>query len=439
MEHKSVRQAFPLTLPSRPALRIYSKKVLFDGSLWKTPKPLEKARAERFWTGGVSSPAMAMIALHENDTHAQLRDQVRRFAQKEIAPNAHAWEEAEEFPRALCGKMASVGLLGIGYPEAVGGAGGDLSHVLAVAEELVLAGKSVGTVVGIGSHGIALPPIVRSGSQQQIDRFVRPTLRGETIAALAITEPSGGSDVASLKTRARREGDHYVVDGQKTFITSGVRADFVTTAVRTGGEGHGGVSLLVIERGTPGFSVGRKLKKMGWWASDTAELHFEGCRVPVENRIGEENSGFLSIMLNFATERLMLAGNCVAIAELAYRESVTYARERHAFGKSLSGFQVIRHKLADMASRIAGARALTHEAIARHLRGENVPSLWAMTKNVATDMVMEVCDQAVQIHGGYGYMREYVVERLFRDARLYAIGGGTREIMNEIICKVEGY
>ena len=381
----------------------------------------------------------SLAPLHENETHKQLRDQARRFASKEIAPHAHEWEEAESFPRELYGKMAAAGLLGLGYPEEVGGLGGELSHSLAVAEELVLTGKSVGTVVGLGSHGIALPPIVRAGTKEQIDRFVRPTLRGEKIAALAITEPGGGSDVAHLRTTARRDGDHFIVDGAKTFITSGVRADLVTCAVRTGGEGHAGVSLLVVERGTPGFSVGKKLKKMGWWASDTAELVFEGCRVPVTNLIGDENAGFLAIMLNFATERLFLAGNCVAIAELAYRESMHYAKERHAFGKSLSGFQVIRHKLADMASRIAAARALTSEAVQRHQAGDPIPGLAAMAKNVATDMVTDVCDQAVQIHGGYGYMREYVVERLFRDARLYAIGGGTREIMNEIISKVEGY
>jgi len=187
--------------------------------------------------------------------------------------------------------------------------------------------------------------------------------------------------------------------------------------------------------------VSRKLKKMGWWASDTAELHFEGCRVPVENLIGEENAGFLAIMQNFAVERVHLAAQCVAIATLAYRESVAYARERQAFGKSLTGFQVVRHKLADMASRIAAARALTGEVVVRAVRGEDmaVAGLAAMAKNTATDMCSRVCDEAVQIHGGYGYMREYLVERLYRDARLYPIGGGTREIMNEVICKVEGY
>jgi acyl-CoA dehydrogenase len=264
-------------------------------------------------------------------------------------------------------------------------------------------------------------------------------LRGEKIAALAITEPGGGSDVASLGTRAERDGDYYVVNGSKTFITSGCRADLVTTAVRTGGPGHGGISLLVIERETPGYAVSKKLAKTGWWASDTAELSFSDCRVPVANRIGEENAGFVPIMTNFVAERLFLAGNCVAIAELAYRESVAYAKERRAFGKTLSGFQVTRHKLADMASRIAAARSLTYEVLVRHQKGEQVAGLAAMAKNTASDAVGAVCDQAVQIHGGYGYMREYVVERLFRDARLYPIGGGTREIMNEIISKVEGY
>ncbi len=377
--------------------------------------------------------------LFETDEHRALREQARRFAAAEIAPNAHTWEEANEFPRELYRLAGKAGFLGVGYPEEVGGDGGDLSHALCAAEEIVLAGKSVGTCVGLGSHGIALPPIVRFGNDDQKERFVRPTLAGEKIAALAITEPGGGSDVAAVQTKAVREGDHYVVSGAKTFITSGCRADFITTAVRTGGEGHGGLSMLVIESDTPGLSVSGKLDKTGWWASDTAELAFQDCRVPAGNLIGQENTGFLMIMTNFVTERLSIAGQCVAIAELAYRESVAYARQRQAFGKNLSGFQVIRHKLADMATQIAAARALTGECITRYLKGEETPSLAAMAKNAATDMCSAVCDQAVQIHGGYGYMREYVVERLYRDARLYPIGGGTREIMNEIISKVEGY
>jgi len=377
--------------------------------------------------------------LHESTDHAQLREQVRRLAEKDIKPFAHAWEEANEFPRELYKKAGEAGILGVGYPEAYGGSGGDLSHMIAAAEETIIAGTSLGTAAGLGSHAIALPPILNFGTEEQKRRFLPPVLAGDKIAALAITEPGGGSDVASLTTRAVRDGDHYVVTGAKTFITSGCRADFVTTAVRTGGPGHGGISLLVIERGTPGFSVGKKLEKMGWWASDTAELVFEGCRVPVGNLIGEENAGFVPIMTNFAVERLMLAGNCVAIAALAYDESVRYARERRAFGKTLMGFQVLRHKLADMVTRIVAARALMNEAVARYLRGELVTGLAAMAKNTATDACCFVCDQAVQIHGGYGYMRETLVERLFRDARLLPIGGGTREIMNEIICKTEGY
>jgi acyl-CoA dehydrogenase len=380
-----------------------------------------------------------LTPLHETAEHAALRAEARRFARTNIAPHAHAWEEAREFPRELYTTMAEAGLLGIGYPEEYGGGGGDLSHSLAAAEEIIVEGRSVGTAAGLGSHGIALPPILACGNEEQKKRFIPPVLRGEKIAALAITEPGGGSDVASLTTRAERRGDHYVVNGTKTFITSGCRADLVTTAVRTGGPGHGGVSMIVIERGTPGFSVSKKLEKMGWWPSDTAELSFADCRVPAANLIGEENAGFVPIMMNFARERLLLAGSCVAIATLAYRESVAYARERKAFGKSLSGFQVTRHKLADMATRIAAARALMNEALVRCLRGESVASLAAMAKNTATDMCCHVTDEAVQIHGGYGYMREYAVERLYRDARLYPIGGGTREIMNEIISKVEGY
>lgn len=377
--------------------------------------------------------------LFETDEHRELRDQIRRFAVSEIAPHALEWEEAREFPLSLYRRAAEVGLSGIGYPEELGGSGGDISHAIVASEEMVLAGKSVGTVVGLGSHGIAIPPIVRFGTEEQKNRFVRPVLEGRLVAALGITEPGAGSDVASLATRAERDGDCFVVNGSKTFITSGCRADFVTTAVRTGGEKHGGISLLVIEKGTPGFSVARKLEKTGWWPSDTAELAFEDCRVPVGNLIGEVNQGFIYVMMNFVTERLSLASQCVAIAELAYRESVEYARQRQAFDKKLTGFQVIRHKLADMATRIAAARALTGECVSRYLEGEDTPSLAAMAKNTATDMCSWVCDQAVQIHGGFGYMREYTVERLYRDARLYPIGGGTREIMNEIISKVEGY
>lgn len=380
-----------------------------------------------------------MPYLFETEEHARLRETVRRFSQKHIAPHARAWEEAGEFPLALYAEAARAGLLGISYPVELGGSGGDVTHALAAAEEMVLYGHSVGTCVGLNSHAIALPPIVALGTAEQKERFVRPVIDGEKVSALAITEPGGGSDVARLRTTAVKDGDHYVVNGAKTFITSGCRADFVTTAVRTGDEGHGGITLLVVERTTPGFTVSGKLAKTGWWASDTAELSFDDCRVPVDNLVGEAGQGFFAIMTNFVSERLLLAGQCVAIAELAYRESVRYARERMAFGKTLMGHQVIRHKLAEMATRIAAARALVGECATRAVRSETTAGLAAMTKNTATDMCSFVVDQAVQIHGGNGYMREFLVERLYRDARLYPIGGGTREIMNEIISKTEGY
>jgi len=381
-----------------------------------------------------------MAYLFETEEHAAIRATVRRFAQSHIAAHGADWEEAEEFPVELYKTAATAGIQGIGYPESMGGQGGDLGHVLVAQDEMIVSGRSVGTTVGLGTHGIALPPIVRFGTPEQHQRFVLPCLRDGTISALGITEPGGGSDVAGLRTKAERDGDHYVINGAKTFITSGTRAHFVTTAVRTGGEGHGGVSLVVIERDTPGFSVSKKLRKTGWWASDTAELHFDNCRVPVANRIGPENGAFPMIMMNFAAERLALAGQCVAIAELAYRESVAYARDRAAFGKPIMGFQVTRHKLADMSTRIAAARAITNETLVRALRNDPlVAGLAAKAKNVATDMCSYVCDAAVQIHGGYGYMRETLVERLYRDARLYPIGGGTREIMNEVIAKTEGY
>lgn len=375
----------------------------------------------------------------EREEHAAIRQQLNHFARAQIAPHALAWEEAGEFPRALYKTAAEVGFLGTGYDESVGGSGGDFSHLIVASEALLLGGTSVGTCVGLGSHTIAVPPILRFGTQEQIDTFARPVISGDKIAALAITEPGGGSDVASLVTSAKRDGDHYVVNGQKTFITSGCRADFCVTAVRTGGKGHGGISLLIIESDTPGFGVSRKLDKMGWWASDTAEIFFDECRVPAANLLGHENAGFIPIMTNFVSERLLIAGQCVAIAELAYQESCRYAKERRAFGKTLMGFQVTRHKLADMMTKLATARAMTSVCVEAHLKGECTPASAAMAKNAATDMCIAVCDAAVQIHGGYGYMREYIVERLYRDARLYPIGGGTREIMNELIAKAEGY
>ncbi len=378
-----------------------------------------------------------MTYLFEEGDHAVLREQVGRFARLEIQPHASAWEESESFPRELYRLAGTAGILGIGYPEAYGGTGGNLSHAVVAAEALLLEGTTVGTCVGLGSHSIVLPLILRFGTEDQKLRFVPRVLSGDAICSLAVTEPGGGSDVAALRTAARSEGEDLVVSGSKTFITSGTRADFVLTAVRTGVTGHGGISLVVIEAGTPGFTVSKELKKMGWRASDTAELFFDECRVPKENVLGEVDAGFLGLMSNFATERILLAAQCVAIGELALREAKAYANDRTAFGKALAGFQVTRHKLADMATRIAAARAITGETVIRYLRGEDVTTLAAKAKNASTDMCEWVASDAVQIFGGAGYLRGVVVERLFRDARLYAIGGGTREIMNEIISKFD--
>ncbi|CRR46846.1 Acyl-CoA dehydrogenase [Pseudomonas aeruginosa] len=263
-------------------------------------------------------------------------------------------------------------------------------------------------------------------------------LRGEKIMALAVTEPSGGSDVANLKTRAVRDGDHYRVSGSKTFITSGVRADYYTVAVRTGGEGFAGISLLLVEKGTAGFSVGRKLKKMGWWASDTAELFFDDCRVPAENLIGVENAGFACIMANFQSERLALAVMANMTAQLALEESLRWAREREAFGKPIGKFQLLRHRLAEMATQLEVSREFTYRQAAKMAAGKSVIKEISMAKNFATDVADRLTYDAVQVLGGMGYMRESLVERLYRDNRILSIGGGSREIMNEIIGKQMG-
>jgi acyl-CoA dehydrogenase len=369
-----------------------------------------------------------------DETHEAMRESARRFIEAEVTPFLDEWEEQEAFPVELYRKAAEAGFMGLGYPEALGGMECDTFHRIAVAEEFIRTG-SLGLCAGLFSHNIALPPIMALGTQAQQQRFVAPVLAGEKIAALAITEPNAGSDVANLQTFAVRDGGHYVVNGAKTFITSGCRADFVTTAVRTGPEGHGGISLLVIEKGTPGFSVANKIKKMGWAASDTAELVFQDCRVPVENLIGEENQGFGGIMVNFQQERLNMAVMGYAAAELAYELSRDYCRQREAFKRPLSGFQVTRHKLVDMATLVTAAKEFTYRTAAAIDAGEYPVAMVSMAKNFACDVADKVCYEAVQLHGGYGYAREYVVERLYRDTRLLSIGGGTREIMKEIISK----
>ncbi len=366
--------------------------------------------------------------------HDLVRRSVREFVNGEIMPHVDQWEEQGAFPRELYQKAAQIGFLGIGYPEELGGTPGDIFFRIAAWEEIMRCGSG-GIAAGLGSLNIALPPILSRGTDEQKQRFVKPVLAGERVAALAITEPGGGSDVAALQTTAVRDGDHYVVNGSKTFITSGCRADQITCAVRTGGPGAHGISLLVIEAQTPGYAVSEKLKKTGWWASDTAEIFFDNCRVPVENLIGEENQGFYGIMENFQAERLQLAVMANTTAQLALEESIRYAKQRKAFGKVLAGFQVTRHKIVDMATLVEVSREFTYRVAAGIDAGLNRVKEISMAKNFACTVSDRVTYDAVQIFGGHGFMRGSVVERLFRDNRVLSIGGGTTEIMKEIIAK----
>lgn len=367
--------------------------------------------------------------------HDMVRKSVREFIKKDVLPFINDWEEAGAFPREIYKKAGDLGILGIGFPEAYGGTPGDIFFGVAASEELMRS-TSGGFCAGIGSLNIALPPILKLGSEALKQKFIPKVLSGDKIAALAITEPGGGSDVANLQTTAVRDGGHYVINGSKTFITSGCRADQVTCAVRTGAPGAHGISMIVVEKGAPGFSVSKKLKKTGWWASDTAELFFDNCRVPAENLIGEENQGFYAIMINFQQERLALAVMANMTARMALEESIQYAKQRQAFGKPLSGFQVTRHKLADMATLVEASTEFTYRVAARIGTGIDQIKEVSMAKNFACQVSDKVTYDAVQIFGGYGYMREYVVERLYRDNRILSIGGGTTEIMREIISRM---
>jgi acyl-CoA dehydrogenase len=330
--------------------------------------------------------------------------------------------------------MGELGFLGIGYPEEYGGQGGGPVHDAVFAEEMARCGSG-GVSAGIGAHvGIATPPIFKFGTEDQKQRWLVPAIRGERIGALAITEPGGGSDVAGLKTFARREDGEYVVNGSKTFITNGVRADFYVTAVKTTHEGgHHGISFLVLEKGMPGFEVSRKLEKLGWHASDTGELSFSDVRVPVENLLGEENKGFYLIMANFQWERLAMALGAVGGMQATFERTLEYVKERNAFGRPIGHFQVVRHKIAEMATKIEACRDLTYHALRLFVSGHDALQEVSCAKLLACRAAVEVADDAVQLHGGYGYMREYDVERALRDARLGPIGGGTDEIMKEII------
>ncbi len=409
-----------------------------------------------------------------SEEHEELRESVGRFVAAEIAPHVDRWEEAREFPRALFGRCGKLGFLGLKFPERYGGQGGDLLHDAVWIEELSRAGGSGGVAAGLNAHAqIAMPPVFNFGTSEQRERWIVPGIRGERIGALGITEPGAGSDVAGLRTSARKVPGGYVVNGAKTFITNGVRADFLVCAVKTTESGgHHGISFRVLERDMPGYEVSRKLEKMGWHASDTGELSSTDVEVPEENLLGAENEGFYLIMANFQWERLSMAIGAVGGMQKVFDMTLAYAKEREAFerpigggsgrvpmgaGSSMSGgetaagdFQAIRHKFGEMATRIEASRAMTYNALRLFAAGHEAVAVAAdprkvieatagslrevtMAKLFTQRALLEVADECLQIHGGYGYMREYGIERAVRDARLGPIGGGTDEIMREIL------
>jgi acyl-CoA dehydrogenase len=369
--------------------------------------------------------------------HEVFRESVRKWVKAEIEPFAQSWEEAGEFPRSLYRKAADLGLLQLGFPESFGGVCADIFFQIIAVQEVASAGIG-GVSAGLFSHTIGAPPIAAAGSEELKRRVLPGILAGEKISALAITEESGGSDLSNLRTTARRDGDHYVVNGSKTFITSGMRADFITTAVRTGGDGRGGVSLLVIEADSPGLAR-TSLKKMGWWSSDTASLYFDNVRVPAGNLLGEENRGFKIAAHNFNGERIIMAADCVAFAQACLDEAVAYARERYTFGLPLIQRQVIRHKFVEMATRIKATQAMLDSLAWRVQRGERPIAEICMLKNQATQTLEYCAREAVQTLGGAGFIRGSKSERIYREVRVNAIGGGAEEIMRDLAAKQMGW
>ncbi|MGH7819866.1 MAG: acyl-CoA dehydrogenase family protein [Candidatus Binatia bacterium] len=373
------------------------------------------------------------------EEHELLRRTIRAFVEKEVWPVVDRWEEDEEVPRAVWRRLGELGILGLEYPEQYGGAGADFLSTIVLHEELARS-RSAGFAVSVAAHtDMASPHLAGGGTEAQKSRFLPPLCRGELVCAIVVTEPGGGSDVAAIRTRARREGDSWVLDGTKTFITNGVNADVYFVAARTSEPSpdarHSGVTMFIVEKGTPGFSVSRKLRKMGWWASDTAELSFEDCRIPKEAVLGAVGEGFLSIMRNFQRERLVAAVGCVAASAQALDDAIAWSRDRVAFDRRLADLQAIRHSIADLATQIEAARTLTYHAAERYARGEDATLEISMAKLFATEVANRVAYGAGQIFGGYAYMREFPIERFYRDMRVWTIGAGTSEIMKEIIAR----
>jgi acyl-CoA dehydrogenase len=395
--------------------------------------------ATREFTKGIPPARPAALLPPFTQEHEDLRESIRRFVLKELRPHVQQWEDDEWFPNEVFDKMAAVGFLGLKYPEEYGGEGGDYLHDAVLSEELALCGSG-GLAAGIGAHiGIATPPVWKFGTEDQKQRYLVPAIRGERIAALGITEPGAGSDVAGIRTFAKKVDGGYVVNGSKTFITNGVRADFLVTAVKTTQEGgHHGLSFLILEKGMEGYSVSQKLKKMGWHASDTGELAFQDVFVPEENLLGEENKGFYLIMANFQWERLLMALGAVGSMQRTLERTIEFALERQAFGRPIAKHQAIRHKIAEMALKCEAGRAVTYNSLRLFYEGGDAVKQVTIAKLKTQRDAFDVADTALQIFGGAGYMKEYEIERAARDTRLGPIGGGTDEIMSEILGKQLG-
>ncbi|BDH58321.1 acyl-CoA dehydrogenase family protein [Tsukamurella sp. PLM1] len=389
-----------------------------------------------------------MTSLWESEERLALRKTVTAFTEREILPHLDEWEAGGLLPRELHKKAGDLGLLGVSFPESVGGGGGDPRDALIVCEALHEAGGSGGLFASLFTCGISVPHIILAGTDEQKQKWVAPVLAGDRISSLGITEPGGGSDVGHLTTTARKDGDHYIVNGAKTFITSGIRADWVVTAVRTGGEGAGGISLLVIPKGLDGFEVSAPLKKMGWHASDTAELSFTDVRVPAENLIGPEGSGFLLIGAAFVTERLALAVQAYSHAQRCLDLTLDWVRTRETFGQPLIKRQAVQNTVTEMRRRIEVARVYSRHVADQYAEAlesggpaaaaELVPQA-CFAKNTAVECGEWVANEAVQLFGGHGYMSEYEVSRHYRDVRILGIGGGTTQILTTLAANRLGY
>jgi acyl-CoA dehydrogenase len=370
-----------------------------------------------------------------SEEHRILRGSLRRFVKNEILPYVDQWEEKKEIPKSLYKKMGAMGYLGIRYPEEYGGYEGDIFMTLVLAEELALC-RSCGVTISVLAHtDMASPHLAHEGNSEQKDKYLPFIIKGEKLSAIVVSEPDAGSDVAGIKTIAKKDGDSYILNGSKTFITNGYQADILVVAAKTSpNKGYRGISIFIVEKGTLGLNA-RKMDKMGWHAVDTAELSFEECRIPAENLLGEMDHGFYYIMDNFQNERLILSAVSVSKSQQALEDTIAYAKQRQTFGKPLSYHQVIRHKLADMAIQIEAGRQLVYHCGRMYNWGLNWSREISICKAFCGELVNRVAYESLQIHGGFGYMKEYPIERMYRDARVYSIGGGSTEVMKNDIAQ----